>query len=132
MHIYLYRVYTRYNWRTQFAATFGYTILIKSKKYVFKQNHSSRRASNERPYRFCSFIEFCLYNDLQYKSIWIRSGMWSLFYAKLSSRPKFSIFNFQLKRKLKSSNTNTCPDYFPKGRDWTGVRGFWCLLSYPR
>ena len=25
--------------------------------------------------------------------------------------------NFQLKRKLKSSNTNTCPDYFPKGRD---------------
>ena len=25
--------------------------------------------------------------------------------------------NFQLKRKLKSSNTNTCPDCFPKGRD---------------
>ena len=25
--------------------------------------------------------------------------------------------NFQLKRKLKSSNTNTYPDYFPKGRD---------------
>ena len=30
---------------------------------------------------------------------------------------QFSIFNFQLKRKIKSSNTNTCPDYFPKGRD---------------
>lgn len=27
-----------------------------------------------------------------------------------------STFNFQLKRQLKSSNTNTCPDYFPKGR----------------
>ena len=29
---------------------------------------------------------------------------------------QFYIFNFQLKRKLKSSNTNTCPDCFPKGR----------------
>ena len=28
-----------------------------------------------------------------------------------------STFNFPLKRKLKSSNTNTCPDCFPKGRD---------------
>ena len=25
--------------------------------------------------------------------------------------------NFPLKRQLKSSNTNTCPDCFPKGRD---------------
>lgn len=24
--------------------------------------------------------------------------------------------NFPLKRQLKSSNTNTCPDCFPKGR----------------
>ena len=30
---------------------------------------------------------------------------------------QFSIFNFQLKHRLKSSNTNTCPDCFPKGRD---------------
>ena len=29
---------------------------------------------------------------------------------------QFYIFNFTLKRKLKSSNTNTCPDCFPKGR----------------
>lgn len=29
---------------------------------------------------------------------------------------QFSIFNFQLKHRLKSSNTNTCPDCFPKGR----------------
>jgi len=29
---------------------------------------------------------------------------------------QFYIFNFPLKRKLKSSNTNTCPDCFPKGR----------------
>ena len=29
---------------------------------------------------------------------------------------QFSIFNFQLKHKLKSSNTNTYPDCFPKGR----------------
>ena len=57
------------------------------------------RADDIRPYRFCSFIEFCLYNDLQYKSIWIRSGMWSLFYAKLFSRPKFSIFHFQFSIK---------------------------------
>lgn len=28
-----------------------------------------------------------------------------------------SAFNFPLKRQLKSSNTNTCPDCFPKGRD---------------
>lgn len=46
-------------------------------------------------------------------------GNMSLFYTKLSSDQnfQFSIFNFQLKRKLKSSNTNTYPDYFPKGRD---------------
>lgn len=120
MHIYLYRVYTRYNWRTRFAATFGYTILIKSKKYVFKQNHSSRRASNERPYRFCSFMEFCLcqlickVNHYEYGR---ECGVCSTQNFLPDQNFQFSIFNFQLKHKLKSSNTNTYPDYFPKGRD---------------
>ena len=64
------------------------------------------RASNERPYEIVLLYEY----GREFEICSVQNFL-------PDQNFQFSIFNFQLKHKLKSSNTNTCPDCFPRGRD---------------